>query len=132
MRDIRIPLLIAQDANDPRVKQAESEQIVDAFEAAGIEHEYLLFPDEGQASPSWRTGRRSTRQAVGSWPATSAVRPKTRTGEPASMIRRYIIWRNNHAYDERLRRIINRANQPDAAQLCDGLCLFGQVAQPLC
>jgi hypothetical protein len=24
--------------------------------------------------------------------------------EQASMIRRYIIWRNNHAYDERLRR----------------------------
>ena len=30
--------------------------------------------------------------------------------EQASMIRRYIIWRNNHAYDERLRRIVNRAN----------------------
>ena len=28
----------------------------------------------------------------------------------ASMIRRYIIWRNNHAYDQRLRRIITRAN----------------------
>ena len=26
------------------------------------------------------------------------------------MIRQYIIWRNNHAYDERLRRIIDRAN----------------------
>jgi len=44
---IRIPLLIAQGANDPRVKQAESEQIVDALQKAGIEHEYLLFPDEG-------------------------------------------------------------------------------------
>ena len=30
--------------------------------------------------------------------------------EQASMIRRYIIWRNDHAYDERLRRIIDRAN----------------------
>jgi len=30
--------------------------------------------------------------------------------EQASMIRRYIIWRNTHAYDERLRRIIDRAN----------------------
>jgi transposase len=30
--------------------------------------------------------------------------------EQASMIRRYIIWRNNHAYDERLRRIIDKAN----------------------
>ena len=45
--DIRIPLLIAQGANDPRVKQAESEQIVAALTEAGIEHEYLLFPDEG-------------------------------------------------------------------------------------
>jgi len=44
---IRIPLLIAQGANDPRVKQAESEQIVAALKAKGIDHEYLLFPDEG-------------------------------------------------------------------------------------
>ena len=44
---ISIPLLIAQGANDPRVKQAESEQIVAALKEAGIEHEYLLFPDEG-------------------------------------------------------------------------------------
>jgi dipeptidyl aminopeptidase/acylaminoacyl peptidase len=44
---IRIPLLIAQGANDPRVKQAESEQIVAALERAGVEHEYMLFPDEG-------------------------------------------------------------------------------------
>ena len=32
--------------------------------------------------------------------------------EQASMTRRYIIWRNNHAYDERLRGIVNRANGP--------------------
>jgi dipeptidyl aminopeptidase/acylaminoacyl peptidase len=44
---ISIPLLIAQGANDPRVKQAESEQIVAALTTAGIDHEYLLFPDEG-------------------------------------------------------------------------------------
>jgi dipeptidyl aminopeptidase/acylaminoacyl peptidase len=44
---IRIPLLIAQGANDPRVKQAESEQIVAALKAKGIPYEYLLFPDEG-------------------------------------------------------------------------------------
>jgi dipeptidyl aminopeptidase/acylaminoacyl peptidase len=44
---IRIPLLIAQGANDPRVKQAESEQIVAALEKAGIAYEYMLFPDEG-------------------------------------------------------------------------------------
>ncbi len=45
--DIRIPLLIAQGANDPRVKQAESEQIVAALQDAGIDYEYMLFPDEG-------------------------------------------------------------------------------------
>ncbi len=44
---ITIPLLIAQGANDPRVKQAESEQIVAAMKAAGIECDYMLFPDEG-------------------------------------------------------------------------------------
>jgi dipeptidyl aminopeptidase/acylaminoacyl peptidase len=40
-------MLIAQGANDPRVKQAESEQIVAAMEERGIDYEYLLFPDEG-------------------------------------------------------------------------------------
>ncbi|MGK2930766.1 MAG: S9 family peptidase [Acidimicrobiales bacterium] len=45
--DITIPLLIAQGANDPRVKQAESEQIVAAMVERDIPHEYLLFPDEG-------------------------------------------------------------------------------------
>ncbi len=44
---IEIPLLIAQGANDPRVKQAESEQIVAALKAKGKPVEYLLFPDEG-------------------------------------------------------------------------------------
>jgi dipeptidyl aminopeptidase/acylaminoacyl peptidase len=44
---IRIPMLIAQGANDPRVKQAESEQIVAAIRKAGKPVEYLVFPDEG-------------------------------------------------------------------------------------
>ena len=44
---IKIPLLIAQGANDPRVKQAEAEQIVQAMKEKGIEYEYMLFPDEG-------------------------------------------------------------------------------------
>jgi dipeptidyl aminopeptidase/acylaminoacyl peptidase len=44
---IRIPLLIAQGANDPRVKQAEAEQIVAALRERSIDHEYLLYPDEG-------------------------------------------------------------------------------------
>jgi dipeptidyl aminopeptidase/acylaminoacyl peptidase len=44
---IRIPILVAQGANDPRVKQAESEQIVGAMRDKGIDHVYLLFGDEG-------------------------------------------------------------------------------------
>lgn len=44
---IKIPILIAQGANDARVKQAESEQIVEAMKERGIEYEYVLFTDEG-------------------------------------------------------------------------------------
>lgn len=44
---IKIPMLIAQGANDPRVKQAESEQVVATMKKKGIDHEYMLFPDEG-------------------------------------------------------------------------------------
>ncbi len=44
---IKIPMLIAQGANDPRVKQAESEQVVEAMKSKGIDYEYMLFPDEG-------------------------------------------------------------------------------------
>jgi hypothetical protein len=39
--------LIAQGANDPRVKQSESDQIVDAMKEKKIPVTYVLFPDEG-------------------------------------------------------------------------------------
>ncbi|HSQ94612.1 MAG TPA: S9 family peptidase [Croceibacterium sp.] len=41
------PLLIAQGANDPRVKQSESDQIVAAMEKHKIPVTYVVFPDEG-------------------------------------------------------------------------------------
>lgn len=41
------PLLIAQGANDPRVKQAESEQIVSAMRVRNAPVTYVLYPDEG-------------------------------------------------------------------------------------
>lgn len=44
---IKIPILIGQGANDPRVKQAESEQIVASMKAKGLPYEYIVFPDEG-------------------------------------------------------------------------------------
>ena len=46
-RKIRRPLLIGQGANDPRVKQAESDQIVAAMQARQIPVTYVLYPDEG-------------------------------------------------------------------------------------
>jgi dipeptidyl aminopeptidase/acylaminoacyl peptidase len=44
---IRAPLLIAQGANDPRVKQQESDQIVEALRKSGISVQYLVFENEG-------------------------------------------------------------------------------------
>ncbi|MFK3650132.1 alpha/beta fold hydrolase [Lysobacter enzymogenes] len=41
------PLLIGQGANDPRVNQAESDQIVEAMRKKNIPVTYALFPDEG-------------------------------------------------------------------------------------
>jgi dienelactone hydrolase len=44
---IRTPLLVVQGANDPRVKKAESDQIVIALRDRGFPVEYLVAPDEG-------------------------------------------------------------------------------------
>ncbi len=41
------PLLIGQGANDPRVKQDESDQIVKAMQKKNIPVTYVLYPDEG-------------------------------------------------------------------------------------
>ena len=40
-------MLIAQGGNDPRVKQVESDQIVEAMQAKNIPVTYVLYPDEG-------------------------------------------------------------------------------------
>jgi dipeptidyl aminopeptidase/acylaminoacyl peptidase len=47
---ITVPVLIAQGGNDPRVPRRESDQIVAALKEHGVEHEYLLYPDEGHAA----------------------------------------------------------------------------------
>jgi dipeptidyl aminopeptidase/acylaminoacyl peptidase len=46
---IKAPLFVVQGANDPYVKQAESDQIVQAVRQNGTPVQYLLFPDEGHA-----------------------------------------------------------------------------------
>ena len=38
---------MAQGANDPRVKQAESDQIVEALKARGIDVQYMVKENEG-------------------------------------------------------------------------------------
>ena len=44
---IRKPLIVLQGANDPRVLQAESDDIVAAVRKSGVPVEYIVFPDEG-------------------------------------------------------------------------------------
>ncbi|HEX2138644.1 MAG TPA: S9 family peptidase [Woeseiaceae bacterium] len=46
-RNITKPLLVVQGANDPRVLQVESDEIVEAVRANDVPVEYVLFPDEG-------------------------------------------------------------------------------------
>jgi len=46
-QNIKAPLLVAQGANDPRVKKSESDQIVIAMRDLKLPVEYLNFPDEG-------------------------------------------------------------------------------------
>lgn len=47
VQNIQRPLLIGQGANDPRVKVAESDQIVQAMDERSIPVTYVVFPDEG-------------------------------------------------------------------------------------
>ncbi len=46
-KNIKKPLLVVQGANDPRVLQVESDEIVAAAKQNGTPVEYLIFPDEG-------------------------------------------------------------------------------------
>jgi len=45
--NIKRPLLVVQGANDPRVLQVESDELVAAVKRNNVPVEYLLFPDEG-------------------------------------------------------------------------------------
>jgi dipeptidyl aminopeptidase/acylaminoacyl peptidase len=46
-KNIRAPLLVVQGANDPRVLQVESDELVAAVRENGVAVDYVLFPDEG-------------------------------------------------------------------------------------
>jgi dipeptidyl aminopeptidase/acylaminoacyl peptidase len=45
--NITKPLLVVQGANDPRVLQVESDELVEAARENGVPVEYVIFPDEG-------------------------------------------------------------------------------------
>ncbi|MCU0974720.1 MAG: prolyl oligopeptidase family serine peptidase [Steroidobacteraceae bacterium] len=45
--NIKRPLIVLQGANDPRVLQVESDEIVEAVRRNGVPVEYVVFPDEG-------------------------------------------------------------------------------------
>lgn len=45
--NIRRPMLVVQGANDPRVLQVESDELVAAARANNVPVEYVVFPDEG-------------------------------------------------------------------------------------
>mmetsp|Transcript_3487 Transcript_3487/g.5384 ORF Transcript_3487/g.5384 Transcript_3487/m.5384 type:complete len:676 (-) Transcript_3487:347-2374(-) len=47
VENIKSPLLIGHGANDPRVKQAEADQIASSMKEKGIPVEYILYSDEG-------------------------------------------------------------------------------------
>lgn len=46
-KNIKVPLLVVQGANDPRVLKVESDEIVEAVKANKVPVEYVIFPDEG-------------------------------------------------------------------------------------
>ena len=45
--EITKPLMVLQGANDPRVLQVESDEMVEAVKKNGVPVEYIIFDDEG-------------------------------------------------------------------------------------
>ncbi|MBA2353508.1 MAG: alpha/beta fold hydrolase [Acidobacteria bacterium] len=78
-RNIRAPLLVVQGANDPRVLQAESDEIVAAVKANGVPVEYVLFPDEGHGFTK-RDNRIKASDAYVGFLDTHLKAPRGRTG----------------------------------------------------
>jgi len=46
-KQVKKPLMVLQGANDPRVLQVESDEIVEAVKKNGVTVDYVVFPDEG-------------------------------------------------------------------------------------
>ncbi|MGV8093433.1 MAG: prolyl oligopeptidase family serine peptidase [Mangrovibacterium sp.] len=46
-KQVRNPIMVLQGANDPRVLQVESDEIVEAVKSNNVPVKYIIFPDEG-------------------------------------------------------------------------------------
>jgi dipeptidyl aminopeptidase/acylaminoacyl peptidase len=62
--EIRKPLMVIQGANDPRVIQPESDEIVAAVKKNGVPVEYLVFPDEGHGFSKQKNNMDANRKIV--------------------------------------------------------------------
>ena len=61
---IRNPVLVLQGANDRRVLQIESDEIVDAMKRNKVPVEYIIFPDEGHGFLKKENNIKATEQAI--------------------------------------------------------------------
>jgi dienelactone hydrolase len=85
---IRKPLLIGHGANDPRVKQAESDQIVKVMAEKKIPVTYVVFPDEGHgfARPQNNIAFNAVAPTPGAW-SRRRWRSATATSTPPGSTR---------------------------------------------
>jgi transposase len=99
---LEVRIAIVCDNYSPHLTTARDSRVGDWAQAANVEIAYT------PTNASWlnRIEAQFTALRYFALDGTDHASHK----EQASMIRRYIIWRNNHAYDEKLRRIVNRAN----------------------
>lgn len=62
--EIRKPLIVIQGANDPRVIQSESDDIVAAVRKNRVPVEYVIFPDEGHGFSKQKNNMEANRKIV--------------------------------------------------------------------
>jgi transposase len=98
--DVRIAIIC--DNFSPHLTTAKDGRIGDWATANNTELAYT------PAGSSWLNRIEAQLTALRYFTLDGTDHPSHR--QQASMIRRYIIWRNHHTHDQQLRRIIDRAN----------------------
>ena len=91
---IKCPLFIAQGANDPRVNKNESDQVVEALKARGVEVEYMVKDNEGHGFHNeenrfdfYNAMEKFLDQHIGSgYKPADAEEPPPREGEGSGLI----------------------------------------------